>query len=110
MYFYNIATVAALDGLLFGYDTGINSGALLFLRHVMTLSPTLQGIVVAPAGPAVGAAGAGYLSDRAGRCRVIFGAGLLFIAGVVISAPAQDVIVLLSGRFLVGRRLEPPQC
>ena len=42
MYFYVIATVAALGGLLFGYDTGVISGALLFIRQVMALSPTLH--------------------------------------------------------------------
>jgi sugar porter (SP) family MFS transporter len=104
MYFYVIATVAALGGLLFGYDTGVISGALLFVRQVMSLSPTLQGIVVAIAlaGAAIGAAMAGYLSDRAGRRSVIFFAGLLFIAGAILSAFAQDVTVLLIGRFLVG--------
>lgn len=104
MNFYLIASVAALGGLLFGYDTGVISGALLFIRQVMSLSPTLQGIVVAIAlaGAAVGAAMAGQLSDRAGRRRVILGAGLLFIAGAVISAVAEGVTILLLGRFLVG--------
>jgi MFS transporter, SP family, galactose:H+ symporter len=104
MYFYVIAGVAALGGLLFGYDTGVISGALLFVRQVMSLSPALQGIVVAIAlaGAAIGAAMAGYLSDRFGRRRVILGAGLLFIAGAVISAVASGVIILLIGRFLVG--------
>lgn len=104
MYFYVIAGVAALGGLLFGYDTGVISGALLFIRQVMSLSPTLQGIVVAIAlaGATIGAAVAGYLSDRMGRRHVILGAGLLFIAGAIISAVAQGILVLLIGRFLVG--------
>ncbi len=104
MYFYLIASVAALGGLLFGYDTGVISGALLFIRQVMTLSPTMQGVVVAIAlaGAAVGAAVAGYISDRVGRRPVILGAGLLFIAGAVVSAIAQDVTVLMAGRLLVG--------
>ena len=104
MYFYFIAAVAALGGLLFGYDTGVISGALLFIRQVMSLSPTMQGVVVAIAlaGAAVGAAMAGQLSDRAGRRRVILGAGVLFVAGALISAVAPNVILLLLGRFLVG--------
>jgi sugar porter (SP) family MFS transporter len=104
MYFYLIAAVAALGGLLFGYDTGVISGALLFIRQVMSLSPTMQGVVVAIAlaGAAIGAATAGYLSDRNGRRLVILGAGLLFIAGAIISAVAQGVVVLVIGRFLVG--------
>jgi sugar porter (SP) family MFS transporter len=104
MNFYLIAAVAALGGLLFGYDTGVISGALLFIRQVMSLSPTLEGVVVAIAlaGAAIGAAMAGQLSDRRGRRRVILGAGLLFIVGAVISALAQGVTILLLGRFLVG--------
>ena len=104
MYFYVIASVAALGGLLFGYDTGVISGALLFIRQVMALSPTMQGIVVAIAlaGAAIGAAVAGFISDRAGRRPVILGAGLLFVAGAVISAVAQEVTLLLIGRLLVG--------
>jgi len=104
MSFYLIAAIAALGGLLFGYDTGVISGALIFIRHVMSLSPTMQGVVVAIAlaGAAIGAAMVGYLSDRAGRRRVILGAGLVFIAGAVISAIAQGVAVLLIGRFFVG--------
>jgi sugar porter (SP) family MFS transporter len=104
MYFYLISAVAALGGLLFGYDTGVISGALLFIRQVMALSPTLQGIVVAIAlaGAAIGAATAGYISDRIGRRRVILTAGLLFVAGAIVSAIARDVNTLLFGRFLVG--------
>jgi sugar porter (SP) family MFS transporter len=104
MNLYLIAGVAALGGLLFGYDTGVISAALLFIRQVMSLSPTMQGVVVAIAlaGAAVGAAMAGQISDRVGRRRAILGAGLLFVAGAVMSALAQTVVVLLIGRFLVG--------
>src|SRR5580658_8765521 len=85
MSFYFIAGVAALGGLLFGYDTGVISGALLFIRQALSLSPTMQGIVVAIvlAGAAAGAAGAGALSDQFGRRRVILAAALLFVAGAV---------------------------
>ncbi len=104
MSFYLIASVAALGGLLFGYDTGVISGALIFIRDVMALSTTMQGVVVAIAlaGAAIGAGLAGHLSDRAGRRGVILGAGLLFIVAAVVSAVAQHVAVLLLGRFLVG--------
>jgi MFS transporter, SP family, galactose:H+ symporter len=58
MTFYMNAGVAALGGLLFGYDTGVISGALPFIRQVMSLSVIMQGIVVAIAllGAAIGAA------------------------------------------------------
>ena len=97
MSFYVIAAVAALGGLLFGYDTGVISGALLFIRKVMDLSPTTEGVVVAIAlaGAALGAATAGLLSDRAGRRTVILGAAGLFVVGAVISGVAQVVVTLL---------------
>ena len=104
MSFYFIAGVAALGGLLFGYDTGVISGALLFIREALALSPTMQGIVVAIvlAGAAIGAAAAGTLSDRFGRRRVILAAALLFVAGAIFSAVAAELTSLLVGRFLVG--------
>lgn len=104
MSFYFIASVAALGGLLFGYDTGVISGALLFIRQVMALSPTMQGIVVAIvlAGAACGASVAGFLSDKLGRRRVILTAAVLFVFGALLSAIAQGVGLLLIGRFLVG--------
>lgn len=104
MSFPMIAAVAALGGLLFGYDTGVISGALLFIRNVLKLSATMQGVVVGivPAGAALGAAAAGYLSDRFGRRRAILAAALLFIVGALLSAVAQNVGHLVSGRFLVG--------
>src|SRR5215831_13271883 len=104
MSFYLIAGVAALGGLLFGYDTGVVSGALLFIRDAMSLSATMQGIVVAIvlAGAVIGSAAAGSLSDRFGRRRVILVAGLLFIAGALFSAATEGLTLLLCGRFLLG--------
>jgi MFS family permease len=57
-----IAATAALGGLLFGYDTGVISGALLFLRTAFHLSPLMLGVVTSTAlgGAALGAAFAGH--------------------------------------------------
>jgi MFS transporter, SP family, galactose:H+ symporter len=101
---YWIAGIAALGGLLFGYDTGVISGALLFIRTEFNLSPTLQGIVAgfALVGAAAGAAVAGGLSDRFGRRSVILVTGLVFIVGALTSALAPTLSILLAGRLIVG--------
>ncbi|MDX7951499.1 sugar porter family MFS transporter [Lichenihabitans sp. Uapishka_5] len=99
-----IAATAALGGLLFGYDTGVISGALLFLREAFQLSPFMQGVVtsIALAGAAFGAAFAGDLADRFGRRPVILATALIFVLGSIVSALAPSLTVLLIGRLLVG--------
>ncbi|HKF64594.1 MAG TPA: sugar porter family MFS transporter [Dongiaceae bacterium] len=104
MHFYLIVGIAALGGLLFGYDTGVISGALLFIRTDFALSPFMQGLVVAIAlvGAATGAAVAGGLSDRFGRRTVILVTGIIFVLGSLVAALAPDLWVLILGRLLVG--------
>ncbi len=99
-----IAATAALGGLLFGYDTGVISGALLFLREAFHLSPLMMGVVtsIALAGAAGGAAVAGLLADRFGRRPVLVATALVFVAGAIVSAIADSLILLLAGRLLVG--------
>ena len=99
-----IAATAALGGLLFGYDTGVISGALLFLRQAFHLSSLMQGVVtsIALAGATIGAAFAGQLADRLGRRLVLLGTATISVVGGLISALAGSLTVLLTGRVLVG--------
>jgi MFS transporter, SP family, sugar:H+ symporter len=94
----------ALGGLLFGYDTGVISGALLFIPDDFKLTPFLQGAIVAALllGAMVGAAFAGRLSDRLGRRRLIMGAGVIFTGGALLAALAPSVGVLIAARFILG--------
>jgi sugar porter (SP) family MFS transporter len=94
----------ALGGLLFGYDTGVISGALLFIPNDFKLSPFLQGAIVGGLllGAMVGAAFAGRLSDRLGRRRLIMGAGVIFTGGAILAALAPSVAVLIAARFVLG--------
>ena len=112
MHFYLIVGIAALGGLLFGYDTGVISGALLFIRTEFALSPFMQGLVVAIAlvGAATGAAVAGGLSDRFGRRMVILLTGIIFVLGSLVAALAPDLWVLILGRLLVVSVSALPRC
>ncbi|MGI4955091.1 MAG: sugar porter family MFS transporter [Janthinobacterium lividum] len=99
-----IAATAALGGLLFGYDTGVISGALLFLGKAFHLSHLMLGVVtsIALAGAAGGAACAGLLADRFGRRPILIATATVFVVGAVVSALANSLAMLLAGRLLVG--------
>ncbi|HVA95815.1 MAG TPA: sugar porter family MFS transporter [Candidatus Dormibacteraeota bacterium] len=103
--FVYIASVfAALGGLLFGYDTGVISGALIFIRQSFSLSVFHQEIVVSVVlvGASIGALGGGRLADRFGRRKMLFLTSLIFIAGAILCAFAVSVTVLVIGRTIVG--------
>jgi MFS transporter, SP family, sugar:H+ symporter len=94
----------ALGGLLFGYDTGVISGAILFIKDDFGLSPFMQGAVVAALllGAMVGAAFAGPLSDRMGRRRLIILAAITFTIGALGAAAAPNAGTLVAARFVLG--------
>ncbi|MGI4857646.1 MAG: sugar porter family MFS transporter [Janthinobacterium lividum] len=104
MHIVIIAATAALGGLLFGYDTGVISAALLFLRTAFHLSDFMVGVVtsIALAGAAGGAAIAGRLADHFGRRPTLLWTAGVFLAGAVVSACAVNLPMLLAGRLLVG--------
>jgi MFS transporter, SP family, sugar:H+ symporter len=94
----------ALGGLLFGYDTGVISGAILFITEDFDLSPFMQGAVVAALllGAMVGAGLAGPLSDRVGRRRLILAAAVIFTVGALGAAVAPNAGALVAARFVIG--------
>jgi SP family sugar:H+ symporter-like MFS transporter len=94
----------ALGGLLFGYDTGVISGAILFITEDFSLSPFMQGAVVAALllGAMVGAAAAGALSDRMGRRQLIIAAAITFTVGAIAAAAAPGAGALVAARFVLG--------
>jgi MFS family permease len=101
---YVVAVVSALGGLLFGYDTGVISGAILFIEKDYALSNLLVGIVVSAVliGAVIGAAIAGYLADLVGRRKMILVAAVVFILGAIGTAFTPDVLLLIAGRIVVG--------
>ena len=99
-----VTATAALGGLLFGYDTGIISGALLFLKTEFGLSPNMQAVVTSAAlgGAAAGATFGGFVADRFGRRSVMLVLATWFVAGSLVCAIAASVAVLIAGRVLLG--------
>jgi len=97
-----LASVAALGGLLFGYDTAVIAGAIGFLETHFTLTPFWKGWAVSNVlvGCMIGAALAGPLSDRLGRKKVLLMAAGLFAVSAVGSAIPQNL-----GQFVLARML-----
>lgn len=99
-----VAMIAGLAGILFGYDTGVMSGAILFIGKEFTLSPLVNGIVVAAVllGAFLGAILSGVLTDRYGRRKVLIAVSLVFIVGTALSASVFTISLLIFARFIVG--------
>ncbi len=101
---YVVAGVAAMGGLLFGFDTGVISGALLFLKQDFGLSALQQEIIVSAVlvGAMLGAFFSGQITDRFGRKKVVLSTALIFVLGTIGAAMAQNVTGLAAGRLVLG--------
>ena len=96
--------VAALGGLLFGYDTGVISGAILFIQKQFSLSATMEEIVVSSVlvGAVLGATIGGALTGRFGRRKMIILAGIIFTVSAIGTALAPTVGWLIAARVVSG--------
>ena len=103
-FLYITAGIAALAGLLFGYDTGVISGAILFIKDQFQLSSgSVQRVVSAVLlGAVVGAAFSGALADRFGRKKVILITAFLFAIGAIGAAFAASIPVIIIFRMMIG--------
>src|SRR5579864_9265329 len=101
---YLAASFAGLGGLLFGYDTGVISGAELFFRRDFTLSTFALEVIVSGvlAGAAVGALIGGRLADLFGRRRLLIATAIIFALGAILCAVATTPMILAVGRIIVG--------
>ncbi|KAM1793442.1 hypothetical protein ACFX12_037187 [Malus domestica] len=106
-YIMRLALSAGIGGLLFGYDTGVISGALLYIREdfrEVDKKTWLQETIVsmAVAGAIIGAAVGGWMNDALGRKKSILIADVVFFVGAIVMGAAPAPWVIIIGRIVVG--------
>ena len=103
-FIYLLSFFAAIGGFLFGYDTGVVSGAMLLLKNKFKLSSILEEVIVSVT---IGfaclfALCGGFLNDRFGRKFTTILASFVFTIGAGILAAAVNVAMLIVGRAILG--------
>jgi sugar porter (SP) family MFS transporter len=103
-YIVLIAVIASLGGLLFGFDTGVISGALPFLRQSWNLTGNQQEIIVTAVlvGAVIGALSSGRITDVVGRKKVILVTSLIFVIGSILTGAAPSMWFLAVSRVVLG--------
>src|ERR1700720_2948879 len=96
LYLYLLALVAAIGGLLFGFDTAVINGAIVFIKRQFVLSDSQTGIAASSLllGCVVGASLAAFTSVRFGRKRVLLSAAALFTISSISAAIPRNLIEL----------------
>jgi SP family galactose:H+ symporter-like MFS transporter len=99
-----IAAIAALGGLLFGYDTGVVSGAELFFTKDFHLSAGSEELAVSAVliGAIIGAGVAGQLADAFGRRLTIIMMAIIFAIGAILTAIAPNLALFVIFRIVIG--------
>ncbi|NXP55617.1 GTR12 protein, partial [Heliornis fulica] len=98
------SAVAAVSGLLMGYELGLISGALLQMRSILTLSCKEQEIIVSSLlfGALFASLTGGFLIDRFGRRLAIIIASSLLVLGSLLLLPYESYGILIVGRIAIG--------
>lgn len=99
-----VSGIAAIGGALYGYDTGIISGALIAITEDFGLGHTAQELVASAilVGAAIGGTGGGWVSDRFGRRITIIAIATVFSVGAVLAALAPNAWLLGAARVFLG--------
>ena len=101
---FKVAVLSAIGGFLFGYDTGIVSGAMVYIKTDLGLDYEWQELVISITilGAWIFSLVAAQLATIYGRKKVIYAASIIFTVGSLEMAVAWDRWSLLVGRFIVG--------
>lgn len=99
-----ISAVAAIGGLLFGYDTGVISGAILYIKQDYALSTFQEELIISMVslGAIFGALVGGPLCDKLGRKKVVLASSLVFIISAIGLSLADGANQLIFWRLIVG--------
>jgi MFS transporter, SP family, major inositol transporter len=104
-YLARLTVISTLGGLLFGYDTGVISGALLYMNDSLDMNSVEEATVVSALlfpGAAVGALTGGRMADKLGRRGSLLVCALLFLFGAIGCAIAPTVPFMIAARILLG--------
>lgn len=98
------ATIAAVAGILFGFDTGVISGAILFIKNQFNLSDSMRELVVSSVlvGALIGSFVSGKFTDVFGRRNLLVITSIIFILGTLGCAFAPNIDILIASRFVIG--------
>jgi len=106
VYIIIISSIAAIGGFLFGFDTGVISGTLIFLQDPGGWALTdyqLGGVTTAVLlGAVFGCAISGKITDLLGRKKIIIITSVVFMCGALLSGSAPDVNILILSRLFLG--------
>lgn len=99
-----IATVAATGGLLFGFDTGVISGAIPFFQEAFGITDSWVEIITTAGlvGAVIGAMSSGRIADIVGRKKVILASAIIFMIGAVWSGMSPGPVMLVFARLFLG--------
>lgn len=103
-YLVCIMLLVGTGGILYGFDVGVISGALLLIQKTIVLSKDQLEVIVGAvfAGSLLGTLFSGPMADRIGRRFAIAAAASTFIVGISCVIDAQGFAILLLGRILLG--------
>ena len=99
-----VSTIAALGGVLYGYDMGIIAAAAIFVKRTFLLSTFVEELVVSIVliGAMIGAMAGGAIADQIGRRATLVWAAGIFIAGSVLAPVSPNVATLILARAIIG--------
>jgi sugar porter (SP) family MFS transporter len=99
-----VTAVSAIAGFLYGYDTGVISGALLHIRAEYHLGHRMQEMVASSilVGAILGALVCGWAIERLGRRRTITALAFVYTIGAIASALAPSPMLLALARIFLG--------